>query len=109
MDRARARRRSRPAVALPGLRRRLTLPSGGELELQTDDLATEPYYLTTVDSAALNALFLSDLGYNRVHHWLGDDISSQDSANWQQQLRRPKREYVARAPKIYPSPANRPT
>lgn len=81
---------------------RIELPSGGVLELQTDYLPTEADYMTTVYSHDLNALFLADLGYNRVHHWLGDDISWQDIANWQHELLRLKRQYAERNPKIYP-------
>jgi len=50
----------------------------------------------------LNALFLSDLGYNRVHHWQGDDISRQDIANWKEELPRIKLEYSDQNPVVYP-------
>lgn len=81
---------------------RLTLPSGGTLELSTDYLPTEADFMTTVYSPDLNALFLADLGYNKVHFWLGDDISWQDIENWKVEMVRLKAEYAARAPKIYP-------
>lgn len=80
----------------------IELPSGGRLELQTEYLPTEAEHMTTVYSKDLNALFLSDLGYHRVHHWQGDDISWQDIANWRTELSRLKEIYAARNPVIYP-------
>jgi glyoxylase-like metal-dependent hydrolase (beta-lactamase superfamily II) len=85
---------------LPG--KTLTLDGGGTLELTTDYLPAEADYMTTVYSPELNALFLSDFGYNHVHLWLGDDISRQDIANWKSELGRIKREYAARNPTVYP-------
>ena len=58
--------------------------------------------MTTVYSPELNALFLSDFGYNRIHHWQGDDISYGDIANWREELLRIKAEYAQRNPIIYP-------
>ena len=80
----------------------LTLVGGGVLELTTDYKQTEAPHMTTVYSPELNALFLSDLGYNRVHHWQGDDISWQDIANWREELLRIKADYADRNPTIYP-------
>lgn len=59
----------------------LTLVGGGTLELTTDYKPAEADHMTTVYSADLNALFLSDFGYNKVHFWMGDDISRQDIVN----------------------------
>jgi len=81
---------------------RLTLPSGGTLELTTDYLPTEADFMTTVYSPDLNALFLADLGYNKVHFWLGDDISWQDIENWKSEMVRLKAEYADRKPVVYP-------
>ena len=80
----------------------LSLPSGGRLDLQTDYLPTEAEHMTTVYSADLNALFLSDLGYHKVHHWQGDDISWQDIANWRLELLRLKEMYKDLQPTLYP-------
>ena len=77
----------------------LTLQGGGTLEMTTDYLPTEADHIVTVYSPELNALFLSDLGYNKVHLWLGDDISRQDIANWRQELLRLKAEYADRNPR----------
>jgi len=81
---------------------RLTLPGGGTLELTTDYLPNEAEFMTTVYSPDLNGLFISDLGYNDVHHWQGDDISWQDIANWRSELRRIQDEYADRNPDVYP-------
>jgi glyoxylase-like metal-dependent hydrolase (beta-lactamase superfamily II) len=81
---------------------RLVLEGGGVLELSTDYKPTEAPHMTTVYSPELNALFLSDLGYNKVHHWQGDDISWQDIANWREELLRIKSEYETLEPIIYP-------
>ncbi len=80
----------------------LTLDGGGTLELTTDYKPAEADHMTTVYSPDLNALFLSDFGYNRVHHWQGDDISWQDIANWREELVRIKSEYTERNPTVYP-------
>ena len=80
----------------------ITLSGGGTLELATDYLPTEADYMTTVYSKDLNALFLSDLGYNHVHNWIGDDISWSDVTNWRTELIRLKNEYIERQPIIYP-------
>lgn len=81
---------------------RLSLAGGGTLELTTDYKPTEADNMTTVYSPDLNALFLSDLGYNGVHHWQGDDISWEDIANWREELLRVKVEYSERNPVVYP-------
>ena len=81
---------------------RLVLEGGGTLEITTDYLPTEADHMATVYSPELNALFLSDLGYNRIHLWMGDDISRQDIANWRAELLRIKGLYAARNPVVYP-------
>jgi glyoxylase-like metal-dependent hydrolase (beta-lactamase superfamily II) len=80
----------------------LDLEGGGTLEVSTDYLPTEADHMATVYSPALNALFLSDLGYNRVHLWMGDDISYEDIRNWRRELLRLKAEYGDRDPVVYP-------
>lgn len=80
----------------------LTLVGGGTLALTTDYKEAEAPHMTTVYSPELNALFLSDFGYNKVHHWQGDDISWQDIANWRAELLRIKNEYAGRNPAVYP-------
>ncbi len=80
----------------------LTLVGGGTLELTTDYKPAEADHIATVYSKDLNALFLSDLGYNNTHLWMGDDISRQDIANWREELGRIKAKYADRNPTIYP-------
>lgn len=82
--------------------KKLVLDGGGTLEITTDYLPTEADHMATVYSPELNALFLSDLGYNRIHLWLGDDISRQDIANWRAELLRIKSLYAVRNPVVYP-------
>jgi len=85
---------------------RLTLVGGGTLELTTDYKQAEAKHTTTVYSPDLNALFLSDLGYNHVHLWMGDDISRQDIANWREELLRIKARYADLNPTVYPGHGN---
>lgn len=80
----------------------ISLVGGGTLELTTNYKPTEADNMTTVYVPELNALFLSDLGYNRVHHWQGDDISWDDISNWREELLRIKAEYADRNPVVYP-------
>jgi glyoxylase-like metal-dependent hydrolase (beta-lactamase superfamily II) len=80
----------------------LTLDGGGTLELTSDYPPTEAKHMTTVYSKELNALFVSDLGYNHVHAWMGDDISRQRIATWRAQLVQLKANYLPFNPKVYP-------
>ena len=85
---------------LPG--NTLAIPGGGRLEITTDYAPTEAKNLATVYSPELNALFLSDLGYNRVHLWMGDDITLERVATWRAELLRTRTRYSGRRPTIYP-------
>lgn len=85
----------------------LTLEGGGTLELTTDYKPAEADHMTTVYSRDLNALFLSDFGYNKVHHWQGDDIGREQIANWREELLRIKAEYADRNPTVYPGHGDR--
>ncbi len=80
----------------------LTLDGGGTLELTTDYKPAEAKHISTVYSKDLNALFLSDFGYNGVHHWQGDDITLHLIANWREELARIKSQYADRNPIVYP-------
>ena len=80
----------------------LTLDGGGTLEITTGYRPTEAPHMATVYSRDLNALFLSDLGYNKVHLWMGDDITRQRIANWREELARIKSRYAALNPEVYP-------
>jgi glyoxylase-like metal-dependent hydrolase (beta-lactamase superfamily II) len=85
---------------LPG--DRLRLGGGGTLVLTDDYPPTEAGHMTTVYSKELNALFVSDLGYNHVHPWMGDDISRQRIAAWRAELVKLKARYLPLHPKVYP-------
>jgi glyoxylase-like metal-dependent hydrolase (beta-lactamase superfamily II) len=80
----------------------VTLEGGGTLELTSDYPPTEAAHMTTVYSKDLNALFLADLGYNRVHPWMGDDIDSERVSKWRSELLRIKAKYAALNPRVYP-------
>jgi glyoxylase-like metal-dependent hydrolase (beta-lactamase superfamily II) len=85
---------------LPG--NTLTLDGGGSLELTTDYLPAEAPHMTTVYSSDLNALFLADFAYNKVHFWMGDDITRARIANWRQDLVNIRARYATRNPTVYP-------
>ena len=80
----------------------VTLDGGGTLELTTDYAPAEAPHMTTVYSKDLNALFLSDFGYNKVHFWMGDDITRERIAAWRGELLRIKARYEKRNPRVYP-------
>lgn len=80
----------------------LEIPGGGTLELTTDYRVAEAPHMTTVFSRDLNALFLADFGYNRVHLWMGDDITLARVAVWRSEMLRIKGLYAKRAPALYP-------
>ncbi|KQX25604.1 MULTISPECIES: HD domain-containing protein [unclassified Sphingomonas] len=81
---------------------RLEMAGGGTLELDTDHMRAEAPHITTVYSPDLNALFLSDFGYEGVHFWMGDDISREDLNNWRAELLKIKARYATLNPIVYP-------
>jgi glyoxylase-like metal-dependent hydrolase (beta-lactamase superfamily II) len=81
---------------------RLRMRGGCTLELDTDYKPAEARHIATVYSKDLNALFLSDFGYNHVHPWMGDDIDRARVVNWRDELVRIKARYAPLNPKIYP-------
>jgi len=92
---------------LPG--KVLHMSGGGTLELEAGYPPTEAKHMTTVYCPELNALFLADLGYNKVHLWMGDDITLERIATWKEQLLLIKQRYAALNPRVYPGhgdPAN---
>lgn len=58
--------------------------------------------MTTVYSKDLNALFLADFGYDKVHLWMGDDITLERVAAWRAELLKIKARYAERNPTVYP-------
>jgi glyoxylase-like metal-dependent hydrolase (beta-lactamase superfamily II) len=81
---------------------KLLLDGGGRLDLTANYPPTEAMHMTTVFSEDLNALFLADLGYNKVHLWLGDDITMARVAAWKAELKRLQTQYASRHPTVYP-------
>jgi glyoxylase-like metal-dependent hydrolase (beta-lactamase superfamily II) len=62
--------------------KRIRMKGGGTLEVTDDYIAAESPHASTVYCPELNALFLADFGYNRVHLWLGDDITRDRILAW---------------------------
>jgi len=81
---------------------RWELPGGGTLEITSDYPPTEAPHMSTLYSPELNALFLSDFGYNHVHLWMGDDIDLARVGAWREELVRLKTRYAASNPRLYP-------
>lgn len=80
----------------------LTMNGGGELTLSTHYSPAEAEHVTTVFVDDLNGFFTSDLGYNKVHLWMGQGVTKKHVANWRAQLNTFKSEYAQRNPKVYP-------
>jgi glyoxylase-like metal-dependent hydrolase (beta-lactamase superfamily II) len=85
---------------LPGSQ--LMMGGGGTLEITSDYAPAEAPHMSTVYSPDLNALFLADFGYNKVHPWFGDDITRDRIRTWREALVRIKARYQARNPTVYP-------
>jgi glyoxylase-like metal-dependent hydrolase (beta-lactamase superfamily II) len=85
---------------LPG--NTLTLDGGGTLEITSDYAPTEAPHMATVYSPDLNALFLADFGYNKVHLWMGDDITRDRITAWRAALMQIKARYASATPTVYP-------
>ena len=80
----------------------LDFQSGDHCTVTTRYPATEAPHMSTLYCPSINALFLADLGYNKVHPWMGDDITLERVRAWRQELIRIRALYGARHPKIYP-------
>jgi glyoxylase-like metal-dependent hydrolase (beta-lactamase superfamily II) len=80
----------------------LTLDGGGVLEITDEYPPTESLHTATLFSRDLNALFLADLGYNKVHLWMGDDITLARVGAWRAELVKLKARYAPLNPKIFP-------
>lgn len=81
---------------------KLELKGGGSCTIDTGYPATEAPHMTTLYCPSINALFLSDLGYNKVHPWMGDDITLERVVAWQNELRRIREKYGPLNPTVYP-------
>jgi len=80
----------------------LKFNEGGELKLETHYKPAEANHVTTVFVESLNGFFMSDLGYNKVHLWMGQGVTDQHIQNWREQLALFKVTYGDRNPIIYP-------
>ena len=80
----------------------LTLDGGGTLQIESSYGPSEAPHMATVYSKDLNALFLADFGYNKVHLWMGDDIDRKRVTEWRAELVTLKSRYADRNPKVYP-------
>ncbi|MEU6718066.1 MBL fold metallo-hydrolase [Nonomuraea sp. NPDC046802] len=82
--------------------KKLHLQGGGSCEVETDYPATEAHYMTTVYCPSDNALFLADFAYNKVHPWMGDDITLDRVAVWREELGNIRDRYRSLNPVVYP-------
>lgn len=80
----------------------LRLAGGGSCDVSTSYPATEAPHMATLYCPSINALFLADLGYNKVHPWMGDDITLDRVAAWRAELVRIRARYGPLKPKVYP-------
>lgn len=81
---------------------KLRLTGGGSCDVSTGYPATEAPHMATIYCPSINALFLADLGYNKVHPWMGDDITLDRVAAWRAELVRIRQKYGPLNPKVYP-------
>jgi hypothetical protein len=80
----------------------LKLPGGESLEVIANFPATEAAHETVLFSKELNAIFASDLAYNKVHLWLAGGVNAESIKNWQAELTRLKHIYGPLNAKVYP-------
>ena len=80
----------------------LKLPAGGVLEVSAGFPATEAAHETVLFSRDLNALFASDLVYNRVHLWMGAGVDGPAAQNWKTELDLLRGKYGPLKSTVYP-------
>lgn len=80
----------------------LNFDGGGACDVQTTYPATEAPHMATLYCKSINALFLADLGYNKVHPWMGDDITIERVVTWKAELVQIRQKYGPLNPTIYP-------
>ncbi|WP_064792114.1 MBL fold metallo-hydrolase [Shewanella woodyi] len=80
----------------------LKFNEGGALKLETYYKPAEANHVTTVFVDSLNSFFMSDLGYNKVHLWMGQGVTEQHITNWRDQLELFDVKYSDRDLIIYP-------
>ena len=80
----------------------LKLKGNSVIEVKTISSVTEASHETVLYSKDLNAVFASDLVYNRVHLWLGVGVTLEAIKNWQAELDQLKSVYGPLAATVYP-------
>ncbi len=80
----------------------LVLKGGGTLKIETDYAPAESDHPTTVYIEDINSLFSSDLGYHKVHLWMGAGVTDAHITNWRKQLVDLQRKYADLNPTVYP-------
>ncbi len=84
---------------------KIYFPSGTALLVQDDYLSSETGFISTLYSPDLNALFASDLAYNKVFPWLGEwmgaPVGNQEITNWKFNLEIMERRWGELKPVVY--------
>lgn len=80
----------------------LEFNEGGTLKFDTQYKPAEAEHVTTVFVEDLNGLFTSDLGYNKVHLWMGQGVTDQHIQNWKDQLTQFQKAYLDPSLTVYP-------
>lgn len=80
----------------------IKLPGGEVLDVKSDYDATEAEHETTLYSRDLNALFASDLAYNKVHLWLGVGVPRASIEQWKRVLADLESQYGKKKSVVYP-------
>jgi glyoxylase-like metal-dependent hydrolase (beta-lactamase superfamily II) len=78
--------------------------TGGGVELRFTTLyqPTECTHLTITYVPAINALFTSDLVYNKMFPWMGKGVERSHVQNWVHALDQQLQAYGPQAPRVYP-------
>jgi glyoxylase-like metal-dependent hydrolase (beta-lactamase superfamily II) len=85
----------------------LTMKGGSVIDVRLISSVTEAEHETVLYSKDLNAVFASDLAYNRVHLWLGVGVTLQAIENWKMELAHLKSAYAPLKSIVYPGHGDR--
>jgi glyoxylase-like metal-dependent hydrolase (beta-lactamase superfamily II) len=80
----------------------LKMKGNSVIEVKTVSSVTEAAHEIVLYSKDLNAVFASDLVYNRVHLWLGVGVTLEAIKNWQEELDQLKSVYAPLKSRVYP-------
>jgi glyoxylase-like metal-dependent hydrolase (beta-lactamase superfamily II) len=80
----------------------LTMKGGSRIDIKLISSVTEAEHETVLFSKEMNAVFASDLVYNRVHLWLGVGVTLEAIGNWKAELGRLKSAYAPLKSVVYP-------